>query len=321
MKNGTDKPFPKVFAITLNWNGKDDTIECVASLQRLTYPNYEIVVVDNGSMDGSVSALKARYPDITTIENGQNLGYAEGFNVGLRYAYENGAHYFLILNNDTVVDPDVLKALVRVAESDDQIGFVSGKVYSYEEPDKLETAGRHSHPILLAGQQVGIDEIDQGQHDQTKEYDFVDDVFLLVRRRAYEETGGYDPNFFLYWEETDWCIRVRRAGYKLIYTPEAKIWHKHGKSVGGQRSSTYTYYMTRNQIVFIRRNSSPDTFARAMWYLARSSPRQMARFVKNGRFDLLGAYIRGMSSGILWVLGYGRRATVDISHCEHPTVQ
>jgi GT2 family glycosyltransferase len=313
MDRKTNEVFPKVSIITLNWNGKHDTIECVASLRELNYPNYDIVVVDNGSTDGSVPVLRGQYPDVTIIENGRNLGYSEGFNAGLRCAYESGADYLLIVNNDTIVDPDVLNALVRVAETDNRIGFASGKVYSYDEPDKLQTAGRLNHPVLLVEGLVGCGEIDRGQYDQTREYDFLDDIFLLVRREAYERTGGYDPNFFLYYEETDWCVRVRRAGYKLVYTPEAKVWHKHGRSTGGVRGSTFAYYMTRNQIVFMRRNGLHGAFARYMWHLATSIPRRMARFVKRRRFDLLAAYLRGLVSGLLWVMGFGRREAVDAS--------
>ncbi len=301
---------PKVFTIILNWNGKEDTIECLASLQSLNYPNHEIIVVDNGSTDDSVSVLRAQYPDITIIENVRNLGFSEGNNVGLKYAYENDADYFLILNNDTVVDPDVLGALVRIAEKDDCIGFVTGKVYFYDKPNQFQAAGKHSHPIFLVGHQVGWGEIDHGQYDQIKEYEFVDGVFFLVRRQAYEETGGFDPNFFLYWDEADWCVRVRRAGYNIVYTPEAKIWHKFGRSVGGDSSFTWEYYMTRNRIVFLRRHCSRSAFARSMLYITISIPMRWARFVKNRRFDLLWANMRGTGLGILWVLRAGRQATV-----------
>ncbi len=305
--------FPKVFIITLNWNGKASTKECLNSLKKLKYPNFEVVVVDNGSADGSVSVFRTQFPDTIIIENGRNLGYSEGFNAGLKYAFEHGADYFLILNNDTVVDPDVLKPLVRVAESDERVGFVSGKVYFYEEPNKLQTAGRLNHPILLVHELVGCGEIDRGQYDEMKEYDYLDDIYLLVRRRAYEDTGGYDPNFFIYYEETDWCARVRRAGYKLVYTPEAKVWHKHGMSTGGDRSPLFTYYNARNQIVFIRRNTSSSHFARYLGYLAASSPRRMIRWAKHQRFDLLSAYMRGIGSGILWLFKDGRRGTTHVN--------
>ena len=303
MNNNTNGLFPKVFAITLNWNGKDDTIECLASLKTLNYPNYGIVVVDNGSTDGSVSALRAQYPDITIIENGRNLGYAEGFNVGLRYAYENGADYFLIMNNDTVIDPHALTELVKVAETRPDIGFVSGKVYWYNEPNRLQTAGKLSSPDTLVGGHVASGEVDVGQVDEIREYDFVDDVFLLVRRAVYEEVGGYDPNFFLYYEETDWCARVRKAGFKIVYTPHAKIWHK---GLIGEGNFTHSpmryYYLWRNKIVFMRRNASPTQFRRFLvWSLWQEPLVKAARSARHGEFQHAFAFLRAIGSGLLWL--------------------
>jgi GT2 family glycosyltransferase len=306
MKDNTNELFPKVFAITLNWNGKDDTIECVASLQGLNYPNYEIVVVDNGSTDGSVPVLRAQYPDITIIENGKNLGYAEGFNAGMRYALQQGADYFLIVNNDTVIDPDALGELVGVAEEDPRVGFVSGKVYFYDEPNRLQTAGRLSHPVFIAGALLGYEELDQGQYDEVRECDFIDDVFLLVRRAVFEQVGGYDPTFFLMYEETDWCARVRRSRFKIMYTPDAKIWHKGNQGDTTGRSATHQFYLARNQVPFVRRNASPQHFHRFLRALLFShAPRQIWRFLKRGHFRLLIAYLRGIVSGMSWLWTQG----------------
>ncbi|MCL4488738.1 MAG: glycosyltransferase family 2 protein [Chloroflexi bacterium] len=306
--DANSEPSPRVSIITLNWNGKQDTLECVDSLKKLNYANYEIVVVDNGSTDGSVGALKSQHPDVAVIENGRNLGYAEGFDAGLEYAHRTGVRYFLILNNDTVVDPDLLSALVRVAESDRRIGFVSGKVYFYDEPNKLQTAGRQDHPLLLVEGHIGSGEIDQGQYDEIKDFDFLDDIFLLVSREAYQDTGGYDPNFFLYYEETDWCARVRRAGYRLVYAPQARVWHKHGKSTGGSKGPLYAFYMARNQIIFMRRNAPADCFGRYLRYLGGNSPRRVAQWIKRRRFDLAAAHLRGVSSGLAWVWRNRKRA-------------
>jgi len=298
--------WPKVGVITLNWNGKDDTIECVASLKKLNYSNYDIVVVDNGSTDDSVSALRAQYPDITIIENGRNLGYAEGFNAGIRYAAQQEADYFLIVNNDTVIDPDALGELVSVAEQDPRVGFVSGKVYFYDDPNRLQSVGRISHPLRLAGTLLGCGELDQGQYDEIREHDFVDDVFLLVRRAVFEEVGGYDPTFFLMYEETDWCARIRRAGFKIMYTPDAKVWHKGNLTAATGRSSIHQFYLTRNQIPFVRHNASPQQFRRFLLTLLFSykppyAPRQAWRLLKHGRSRLLMAHLRGIGSGLLWL--------------------
>ncbi len=298
---------PKVYVIILNWNGKHDTIECIKSLKKVNYPNFEIVVVDNGSTDGSVSALRTKYPNITIIENGRNLGYAKGFNSGIRYALGKGADYFLILNNDTVIDPNALGELVRVAEKEHRTGFVSGKVYFYDEPNRLQTVGRSSHPILIVRDLIGHRELDNGQYDEIVERDFVDDVFLLVRRAVFEEVGGYDPTFFLMYEETDWCARVRRAGFKIMYTPFAKIWHKGNLETVTGRSTTHQFYLARNQIPFVRRNASPQRFRRFLMtflfsYKPPYAPRQAWRLLKQGHFSLLAAYVRGIGSGLVWLL-------------------
>jgi GT2 family glycosyltransferase len=297
---------PKVYAITLNWNGRDDTIECIKSLKKSEYTNFQIVVVDNGSTDGSVPALRAEYPDVIVIENGQNLGYAEGFNTGMRHALQEGADYFLIINNDTVIDPRAIGALVSVAEQNPRTGFVSGKVYFYDEPNRLQTVGRARHPILMAHDLIGHKEIDVGQYDEVRERDFIDDVFLLVRRTVFEEVGGYDPTFFLMYEETDWCARVRRAGFKIIYTPDARIWHKGNKETSAGRSTIHQFYLARNQIPFMRRNASPPHFRLYLRTLLFSykplyAPRQAWRLLKRGEFRLLMAYLQGIGSGLLWL--------------------
>ena len=304
--NANDAParraYPKVFINTLNWNGKKDTLECVSSLKKITYPNYEIVIIDNGSHDGSVEAFRAAHPDVTILENGANLGYSLGFNAGLKYSYEHGADYVLVLNNDTVVDPKVIDALVEVAESDARVGFVSGKVYYFDDPTRLQTAGRRNHPIFLVHELVGMGEIDQGQYDEIKDYDYLDDVYVLVSKQAYLDTGGFDANFFLYFEETDWCARIRKAGYRLVYTPHAKIWHKDGRSTGGNQGVNFTYYMARNQILFVRRNAPPGHFRKYLAYIAWRAPRRIAQWLKRGQWNLASAYLRGVGSGLLWVL-------------------
>jgi GT2 family glycosyltransferase len=307
MENTIEEPFPLVYAITLNWNGKDDTLELLDSLRRLDYPHYRVVVVDNGSEDGSVEAIRRVFPDVIVIENGENLGYADGFNVGLEYAYQQGADYFLILNNDTMIDPSAMMALVKVAEQDGEIGFVSGKVYLYQDPDRLQTVGRHNDPMILAGNHVGGGEVDRGQYDRVQDYDFIDDVYLLVRREVYEDVGGYDPNFFLYYEETDWCARVRRAGYRIVFAPGAKIWHK-GNISGASttRSPERHYFMTRNRVIFMARNTSTRQLVRYLLWSLGSEALEAARYVKHGYFRHPIARLRGLGSGLLWLVKNGR---------------
>ena len=296
------KKYPEVYVITLNWNGKNHTVECVESLKKLNYPNYNIIVVDNASSDGSVDEFKKRFTDITIIENERNLGYADGFNTGLKHAYKKGADYFLILNNDTVIDSNALEELVKIAENDSDIGFVSGKVYFYNRPNAIQTVGKKTHPVAIVMGHIGWGEEDKGQYDKIRECDFIDDVFLLVRREVFEKTQGYDSNFFLYGEETDWCARVRRAGFKIVYTPYAKIWHKGSMSTGGGMNPVHTYYLTRNRIVFVRRNGTSKQFLLYVLMLIVQVPRMVPSYIKHGQLKVLVSHIRGLNSGLLWVL-------------------
>jgi GT2 family glycosyltransferase len=306
--------YPRVFAITLNWNKKDDTIECVESLRRLTYPNYRIIVVDNGSTDGSAQALRESFPDIHVIENRNNLGYAIGFNRGMDYAFANGADYFLILNNDTVIHPEALTELVKTAQENRSVGFVSGKVYYFNDPQRLQTVGRLNDGLRLVGDHIGFREHDAGQYDRRAEYDFIDDIFLLVRRQVYETVGGYDKSFFLHWEETDWCARVRRTGFKIMYTPGAKLWHKGLLTVLDGITSSAFFYLTRNQIPFMWRNARADQFIRfSLHMLCKECPITIGRFLKYQKHKYIAPYLGGILSGYFWILrNLGDRGRVQL---------
>ena len=293
---------PKIIIITLNWNRKEDTIECVNSLLELDYPSYEIVIVDNGSTDGSAEVFRETFPEITIIENNKNLGYAFGMNKGIEYALEQNVKYVLILNNDTIIDKNALKELVKVAESDPQIGFVSGKVYYHSEPNKLQVVGKIFNPNIGVIQNVGGGEIDHGQYDEIREYKFLDDVFWLVRTEVFRKVGMYDTHFFLQFEETDLCARANKF-FKLVYTPHAKIWHKISQSAGGIGNPITTYYFARNRVVFMRKNVPSRKFLIFMFYfLTIQTPKTLAAYIIHKRFNRIVAHIKGVLSGVRWVM-------------------
>ena len=296
---------PKVIIISLNWNRKEDTIECINSLLELEYPDYEIVVVDNGSTDGSAESFKKTFLDITVIENKKNLGYALGMNKGIEYALEQNVKYVLILNNDTVIDKNALKELVNVAESDPKIGFVSGKAYYHSEPNKLQVVGKIFNPNIGVIQNVGGGEIDHGQYDEIREYKFLDDIFWLVRTEVFRKVGMYDTHFFLQFEETDLCARANKY-FKLVYTPHAKIWHKISQSAGGIGNPTTTYYFARNRVVFMRKNVPSRKFLIFMFYfLTIQTPKTLAAYIIHKRFNRIVPCIKGVISGIVWVAKRG----------------
>ncbi|MFC1848269.1 glycosyltransferase family 2 protein [Chloroflexota bacterium] len=247
--------YPKVCIIILNWNGYKDTVECLESLQKISYPNYKVIVVDNGSAENDVSNLRERFGDyIHLIENDRNYGFAEGNNIGMRYALSNiNPGYILLLNNDTVVSPDFLTQLVDTAKNQGDIGIVGPKIYSYNEPNIISFIG-----TSIDWWHVGtwpINEIDVGQFDEVREVDVVIGCALLIKRETIERIGLLYAGYFAYFEESEWCIQCQKAGYKIVYAPSAIIWHKLSATVS-RAEGLYLYYMTRNRFLFMRRNAT-----------------------------------------------------------------
>lgn len=222
--------YPKVSIIILNWNGLEDTIECLESLRKITYPNYEVIVMDNASSGDDVRILREQYGEyIHVIANDQNYGYPEGNNIGMRYALGKGADYLLLLNNDTVVDSEFLTEMVKVAESDPSIGIAGSKVYYYHYPNRIQSAGGQIRWWL------GIIEVyeakeDVGQYDDIAERDFVYGTSILIKKAVVDKIAFLDPYYFFGVEEYDYCTQAKLAGFKIIYVPQSKIWHKVGAS-------------------------------------------------------------------------------------------
>jgi len=288
---------PEVTIIVLNWNGLADTLECLASLARLDYPAYHVVVVDNGSTDGSVEAIRAQFSQVTLIENGENLGFAEGNNVGLRHALDRGADYVLLLNNDTVADTRFLTKLVKIAEVDGEIGVASPLICHYDAPDEIWSAGAAIDWADGSTQRLRAGEVAR-EGAPTFEVDFVSGCALLAKREVIETTGFLDVNFYLYYEEADWCVRARNQGYRIVCVPEAKIWHKVSRSVGAS-SPLVTYYMTRNALLFLLKHLTGIqrvlSLGRNLTYTARSVgsiwvKREYAHRRANARAQILGTW-------------------------------
>ena len=243
---------PHVTIIVLNWNGLADTLECLESLSRLDYPNHNVVVIDNGSTDRSPVAVRERFPDVTLIENEENLGFTGGNNVGLRRALEHGADYALMLNNDTEVAPNFLRLLVETADADPRVGTAGPTIYYYDQPRTVWSVGGCVDWQRGRTWMLGLNEHDTGQFgEEPREVDFVTGCALLVKRAVLEQVGLLDERFFVYYEETEWCVRAQRAGFKIVHVPTAKIWHK--IPLDARDSSPFVhYYMTRNRLLFLK---------------------------------------------------------------------
>ncbi|RMH58292.1 MAG: glycosyltransferase family 2 protein [Deinococcus-Thermus bacterium] len=237
---------PTVYIIILNWNGWKDTLACLFSLEDLDYPSYEIVVVDNGSTDNSVEEIRKAYPQITLLETGRNLGFAGGNNLGIRYALEKGANYIWLLNNDTVVAPNALTAMVEIAESNPKIGAVGSVLYYMDQPERVQAwgGGRIS---LITGRSRHL--LSPG------ELHYITGASLLLRTEALEQVGLLDEGFFMYWEDVDLSLRLQNRGWKLAVASGSRILHKESASVG-KRSSLMDEYFNASAVVFFYRHAS-----------------------------------------------------------------
>ncbi|MCK4800220.1 glycosyltransferase family 2 protein [Candidatus Parcubacteria bacterium] len=245
----------EVYIIVLNWNGKDDTLECLKSLEKINYSNYKIVVVDNSSEDDSVSEIRRQFSSVKIIENKENLGFSGGNNVGIKYAINNGAHYVLLINNDTTVEKDFLNELVEIGESDEKIGVLGSKIYFYSEPSRIWFAGGKVNWLKNKGTHIGLDQIDSGQYDKIKEMDYLTGCCLLIKREVIEKIGVLSEDYFLYYEDTDFSLRAKNADYKIVYVPKSKIYHKISRSTK-PGSSNYVYYHSRNGLTMAKRTGS-----------------------------------------------------------------
>ena len=299
MKNKAQN-HPKVVVLILSYDGKFLLEDSVGSYLDNQYPNYEVVVIDNGSVDGTQKYVEETFPKAKVLRLEQNRGYSGGFNFGLEYAFQQAqADYVLITNNDVKVDPNIIAELVKVAETDDKIGYVTGKAYYYDRPDTLQTVGKYEDPIRWNGDHIGSREVDRGQYDAVAERCFIDDIFMLVSRSLYEETGAYDTTFFFQAEEYDWQARGKAAGYKIMYTPHAKLWHKESMTVG-KKSPFKAYCDARNPMLVILRYKSPIYFRRYFWRQFRSMIKGILVNIKQLRFGVAFSRVKGLASGLWW---------------------
>jgi len=248
------KDTPSITIVILSWNGIQDTVECLQSVRSLKYDNFRIVLVDNGSTDDTVRTIRGQFSEISIIENDRNMGYAEGNNIGIRYALSEGADYVLILNNDTIVDPLLLESLVSTAKSTSHSGIFSPNIYWYSQPTLLWFAGAEWKNDIA---NFVPTQLKNGISKITYNYttDYACGCALFINTTVISKIGLFDSRFFLTWEEADLCYRARRAGYSIGVEPRAKIWHKVSRSFAdGSQGAHYQYYYTRNRFLWIEKN-------------------------------------------------------------------
>jgi GT2 family glycosyltransferase len=245
---------PKVSFVIVHLDQEDATRECIRSLLHLSYENIEIVLVDNCSTDASGERLHKEFPGAVFIRNEENLGFAEGNNVGIRKALAEKADYVVLLNNDTVVEQNFVQPLLGLAQSDRTIGVQSCKIYFFADPEKLWYAGGILNTDTATGIHRGMFASDSERYNKIEDTGYATGCMMFIARSALETVGLFDSAFFIYLEDADWCERARRSGYRVVYNPGA--WLRHKVSVTTKIDSPfYLYFTARNKILFLRKHA------------------------------------------------------------------
>lgn len=256
--------------IVINYNGLDNTLDCLESLRKLVKGQYsiDVLVVENGSTDGSTQAL-SRLRDIHLLISPRNLGFAGGANLGIREAIRRYADYVLILNNDTVVHPHLVKNLIVSRKYAD---IISPKIYfapgfefhksRYKKADLgrvIWYAGGTIDWKNIIGVHFGVDQVDHGQFNRRLSIDLATGAAMFASRQVFDRIGLFDEKYFLYLEDMDFCTRAKRAGAKIFFEPSAILWHKNASSTGGSGSNIQDYYISRNRLLFAAKYASART--------------------------------------------------------------
>ena len=246
---------PRITILLLNWNGYADTFDCINSILKINYKNYEILLVDNGSDYKEYEKITSLNSKATLIRSEKNLGFSGGNNLGIELALNSGADYILLLNNDTVVEPNFLEPLLEVFKKETEVGIVAPQINYFNEPQKIWSSGGNISKIRGSGFAYS-DKIEDNVDQENKSVTFVSGCCMLIKKEVFEKIGFFDDNFFLYVEDADLCYRTTHSGYKIIVTHHSRIFHKVSNSTKENLALLPLYYVTRNRLYFAKKNFS-----------------------------------------------------------------
>ncbi len=293
---------PSVAAIVLNYNGKDLTFQTVESLRGLSHDDLEIIVVDNGSSDGSHEAVQAAFPEVTALRVEVNRGISVGLNAGIVNAMERGFDYLLILNNDIEVHPEMVTEMLALAETDPSIGCVGPKTYYHADRNRLWSAGGIIRFRESVTRERGMLDLDRGQYQRDEEMDYINGCAMLVPRRVVEAIGLWDPVYLVGVEDADWCMRMKQAGFTCWYSHKALLWHMVSPTTGGYKPGR-TFNTGRSTALFVRRFGSPLQKLGFWTALALAIPAAFVRELPKGNQAAATAKLRGVIEGWKTPLG------------------
>lgn len=285
---------PFVSIITLNYNQATVTKDFLESTLTLTYDNYEILVCDMGSKEDPLLVIpESKFPKAKFLYSRSNLGFAGGNNWGMKQAM---GEYIFLVNNDTIVTPDLLTKLIAPFYQDNSIGITCPKIRYFYQPDLIEYAGfRQMNKLTGRTRSIGQSEIDNGQYDTSRATSSAHGCAMMVKKKVIEKVGMLPEKFFLYYEEWDWSVRIINAGFKVWYTSEALIYHK-GSVTIGKSNPLQTYYLTRNRILFMRRHSTRlQLFVFGLFFSLVTIPVTTTRYILKKEFTNLKYFLKGIA--------------------------
>jgi GT2 family glycosyltransferase len=254
---------PRIVSVILNTNRRDDTLACLSSLHANSYTNHGAIVLDNASQDGSVEAIGAMYPDVRIVSLTENRGYAGNNNVGIQVALDSNPDWVLVLNEDTILASDCLTRLATVGDSDAKIGIVGPMVYHFDEPEIIQSAGGKLGRYWES-RHLSENERERDQWKTPHDVDWISGCGIMIRRELIHKSGMIDERYFYYWEETEWCIRAAKDGWRIVHVPQAKLWHK-GVQRNYRPSPQVTYYSTRNRLLTLSKHQAPIRIRMIVW--------------------------------------------------------
>jgi hypothetical protein len=283
---------PRIAIVTVSYYHHEDTVECIRSIKATGEP-VRVIVVDNGSQPNPRDSFRQWFPDVVFLRSEENLGVAGGYNIGLRYALEQEFDYILMLNNDTVVTPTFLRPLLQAMERDPKVAIAGGKIYYHSQPDRIWFAGGRYNRLTGRVSHIGMLQRDDEIAHPASDVDFISGCFALFRTSALKKVGLFDESLFAYMEDIDLNLRLKQAGYKLAYVPEAFIYHK-VSTTSKVDSPFYLYFNMRNRLIVLKKHNSVLELAPALPYLTFYYTRQLVRLAfkwhywKGARAVLLG---------------------------------
>lgn len=285
-----------LYAITLNWNRKADTLECLDSFLAVRWPEgweVRLLLVDNGSRDGTVEAVGVRFPQVEILRHEENLGFARGSNSGLRHALQHGADALFLFNNDTLFDPSMGVPLLAALEND--VAALSPAIFYTEPPTAIWSLGGQRHPWTLEMR----DNHGRGRPlpAQPASRDFLTCCAILFQREALLQVGLFDEQFFMYYEDSDWSLRATQAGWRLLVVPQARLWHKEAQSSGGAGSPNERYHMGSASVRFFRKHTRAARWMVVVPWRLGSALKSSLRLARQRRWPALAAYWRGLRDG------------------------